>query len=82
MLRNLRVERIRRERVAAGQQFEALGRHDQMQISGHAAHGAIAFGDGNSGGRDDFEADAAAMAAACVGAHVCRDQVRSLMFVL
>jgi len=70
MLRNSRVERIGRERVAAGQQFEPLGGYDEMQISELAAYGAIAFGNGDPGRSDDFEADAAAMTTACMGAHV------------
>ena len=69
MLRDLGVERIRRERIAAAQQLESLGRHDQVQKPDFAANGTVAFGNIEMRRRHDFEADAAAVATAGVGEH-------------
>src|SRR5271166_6727728 len=69
MLGDVCIERIRRERFAAAEKFESLGRHDQMQIPGLAAHGAVAVGDLEVRRCDYFEADAAAVTTAAVRTH-------------
>ena len=70
MLRHTRVERIGGEHVFAGEQVEALARHDEVEVAAEAAaHRAVALDDVDRGGGVDLEAHAAAVAAAAVPDH-------------
>jgi hypothetical protein len=60
------VERIGGQGVGAADQFESIGGHDQMQVAGLAANGAVAIRDLDSGGGRHFESDPTAMTTAAV----------------
>src|SRR5689334_13608900 len=69
VLRRAGVEGVQRQRLAALRDAEAVGGDDQVQEGGARAHGAVALVDVQLRGRVDFEAHAAAVAAAAVGDH-------------
>src|ERR1700690_1183348 len=69
MFRGMRVEAVSRQRIAAGGEFEALGRNDEVQKAGFAANRAVAVIDRQYRRGDDFESDAAAVAATLVCNH-------------
>lgn len=69
MLGDMRVERVRTERLAAAEQVEPIRGYDQMQIADFGADGAIAIGDFELRGRPYLEADAAAVTTACMRNH-------------
>src|SRR5688572_461330 len=66
VFRRTRVERVFHQVFRAGQQAEARRRHDQVQVAGHAAYRAVAVERFDLRRSLDFEANAAAMAAAAV----------------
>ena len=69
MLGDMGVERVRRQRIAAADELETIGRHDQMQEPVLAADGSIAVGDLDFSRGRHFKAYATAMTAAGVCAH-------------
>ena len=69
MLGDVRVERIRRERLATADELESIGRHDQVEITGFVADGAIAVRNLELRRRNHFESHATAMTASGVCAH-------------
>jgi hypothetical protein len=66
MLRHAGVEAVGREEFLTFEQAKAGFRHDQVQIRGLGADRAVAFCDRDAGRGADFEAHAAAVAAAGV----------------
>jgi len=64
MLRDAGVEAIGCEKFATTKQAKARLRHDEMQITGLRVNRAVSLGHRDLGRRADFEAHAAAVAAA------------------
>ena len=71
MLGDMGIERVRRQRIAPGDELETIGGHDQMQEPVLAADGAIAVGDLDMSRGRDFEAYSTAMTSAGVCTHSC-----------
>ena len=69
MLGDVGVERVRRQQIAAADELETIGRHDQMQEAVLTADGAVAVRDLDIGRRRDLEAHATAMTASGVYTH-------------
>ena len=62
MLREPGAEAVFDEVVGTGDEAERVRRDDQVQVSGAAAHGAVAVEDVEVGRREDLEPHAAAVA--------------------
>ena len=69
MLGDMGIEGVRRQRIAAADELETIGRHDQMQEPVLAADGAIAVRDLDISRGRHFEAYSTAMTAAGVCTH-------------
>jgi hypothetical protein len=63
VLRRVRVETVRRQHLTSGNELEAIGRYNKVQIASHAAHRAIAFQYLELRRRAYFEPDATTVAA-------------------
>jgi hypothetical protein len=69
MLRDMGVERVCRQRIAAADELETIGGQDQMQEPVLAANGTVAVRDLDTSRSRDFEAHSTAVTAAGVCAH-------------
>lgn len=86
MLRGMGIETVRRKHAPSAEKLEAIGRHDEMKVSGFATDGAIALGNLDSRRRRDLEPDASTVTTSSVLDHgilsfnvlVCRGPVQGL----
>ena len=58
MLGRVSIETVGPERVAAAKQLKSIGRDNEVQVTGLAANGAVAFRYSQSPRSDDLKSDA------------------------
>ena len=69
VLGRVSIEAVGPKRVAAAKQFKSIGRDHEVQVTGLAANGAVAFGYAQPLRRDDLKSDTTTMTTTAMRNH-------------